>query len=200
MINLDKSLFSIDAAGGTPTLGSLLIAEPFLREPHFNHAVITLVDYAPGQSAMGIVMNHLTCHSLQSLLAEVTVKEPIPVYCGGPMSNDRLLYIHTLGDIIADSKQIAPGLYLGGDFAEVIRYVNSGYLTEGFIRFFIGYSGWSPLQLEEELDNKVWAVAHTEDMSALLTDCDDAYWHRYVRSLGPDFSHWKYHPQNPQSN
>lgn len=200
MIDFDKRLFSIDPAGGTPSVGSLLISEPFLKEEYFHHSVITLVDYAPGQPAMGVVMNRRTTFLLQSLLAEVTRSEPVPVYCGGPMSADRLFYLHTLGELIPQSRQITHGLYIGGDFNEVVRYINSNFELDGFIRFFVGYSGWNRLQLEEELDNKVWAVAETTDFPALLTGEEDAYWHRYVRRLGPRFRGWLYHPSNPHAN
>lgn len=200
MIDFDKTLFSIDSAGGTPKIGSLLISEPFLREDYFHHSVITLVDYEPGHTAMGVVMNRLTAFTLQGLLAEVTRRDPIPVFCGGPMSSDRLYYLHTLGDIIPDSRPVADGLFLGGDFSEMIRYVNSGFQIEGYVRFFVGYSGWSRLQLEEELKNKVWAVADTHDFQTLLSGNEDSYWHRYVRSLGAQFKGWLFHPRNPHAN
>ena len=80
------------------------------------------------------------------------------------------------------------------------QYVNTGYPLEGFIRFFIGYSGWSREQLDEELESKVWAVAGCEDHHKLLTGAHDSYWHRYVKSLGTDFRGWLYHPHNPHCN
>ena len=63
--------------------------------------------------------------------------ESIPVFLGGPVSDDRLFYIHNLGpDIISDCDEYFPGLYAGGSFRDVLNYVNSGYPVDGRIRFY----------------------------------------------------------------
>jgi len=200
MIDFDKSIFNIDIPGRKPSVGSLLVSEPFLKENYFNHSVICIADYAPDSTAMGIVLNRQTAYTLQKLVSEATLKEPVPVFCGGPMAYDRLFFLHTLGDIIPDSRQIADGLYVGGDFKSIMNYVNLGYPIEGYVRFFVGYSGWSRLQLDEEINNNVWAVTDSADYSALLTGSEDSYWHRYVRQLGKDYRGWRYHPRNPHAN
>lgn len=200
MIDYDNVLFNIDIASGMPHPGALLIAEPFLKDEHFAHAVICLVEYSIGGTAMGIVMNRNTAYTLQGLVQGITREKDIPVYCGGPMSCDRLYFVHTLGDIIPDSREITPGLYIGGDFQAMLSYVNSGYPIEGYIRFFIGYSGWSREQLDEELNKRVWAVTEITDSHQLLTSTEDTYWHRAVRHMGKSFRGWRFHPQNPQAN
>lgn len=202
MINFDSLLFNIDISGRLPRPGSLLVAEPFLRERYFNHAVIGLVEYAPGSSAMGVVMNRSTGHALQSLIGGVTVEKPIDVYCGGPLACDRLYFLHSLGDIIPDSAQIADsGLYIGGDYSAMLDYVNSGYPIDGCMRFFIGYSGWEERQLDDELKKNVWAVTDIPGSpSQALTGADNAYWHRVVRAMGPSYRGWLYHSDNIHDN
>ena len=110
MKDLDQFLNRIDLPRINPSSGALLVAEPFLRESYFNHAVIYLVDYGDGESSMGIVMNKTTNYLLSDLLNNVTRREPVPVYCGGPLSGDRLYFIHRLGDIIPGAKHIADGM------------------------------------------------------------------------------------------
>lgn len=84
---------------------------------------------------------------------------------------------------------------------EAVReYVNLGYPLEGYLRFFLGYSGWSRLQLDEEISNRVWAVTESTDYSSMLTGSEDPYWHRYVRMLGKRFRGWRFHPRNPHAN
>lgn len=200
MIDYDNMLFNIDIASGMPHPGAILVAEPFLREEYFAHAVICLVDYGLEESSMGVVLNRSTAYTLQGLVQGVTRREDIPVFCGGPMSCDRLYYLHTLGQFIPDSRQVSPGLYIGGDFNAMLDYVNSGLGIEGRIRFFIGYSGWSPRQLDEELRNRVWAVTDPRDPKELLFGSEDTYWHRNVRLLGHRFRGWRYHPLNPHAN
>lgn len=200
MLDFDSLLFNIDISSKVARPGSLLVAEPFLRDNYFSHSVIWLVDYAIGKSAMGIVLNHPTGYTLQQLLGEITATEPIPVFCGGPMSCDRLYFVHTLGSIIPEARHIGGDLYIGGNFADMIAYVNSGYPTTGHIRFFLGYSGWETGQLDEELHKNVWAVAEIPDSSEALTSGGDPYWHSIVRSMGAPFRGWRYHPQNLHAN
>lgn len=202
MADKTSFLFDISQAGGTPLPGSLLIAEPFLRESYFNHGVICLVDHGPGRSTMGLVLNRLTPHSLTSLIDGLPEELAVPVFCGGPMSADRLFFLHTLGpEIIPGASRIRGDLWIGGDFEAVKSYLAAGYPIEGHIRFFIGYSGWDDGQLSAELHKKVWAVAEpADDASLLLTGAEDSFWHNAVRSLGPSFRGWLYHPLNPRAN
>lgn len=200
---LDNFLFNIDISSTLrPENGSLLVAEPFLKDFHFKHSVITMVDCRPGQTAMGVVMNHKTAHRLDRLVPSVKLPEDIPVFCGGPMSVDRLFYLHTLGsEIIADAREVAPGLFVGGEFKDMLDYVAAGYPIDGHVRFFVGYSGWDAGQLDTELNNKVWAVGTLPSpIDSLLTSSADKYWHREVRRLGDDYRPWLYHPANPSIN
>lgn len=200
MTNYDELLFNIKIASASPVPGSVLVAEPFLRDQHFLHSVILLVDYAHAAPSMGVVLNRLTAYTLQGLLSGVRRSESVPVFCGGPMSYDRLFFIHTLGTAIPGAREVSPGIFIGGDMDSMLDYVNSGYPLEGFVRFFIGYSGWSPYQLDEELNDHVWAVTSPPTPSSLLDGSEDRYWHRFVRYLGSSFRGWLYHPQNPLSN
>ena len=54
--NLDDSLFRIDLPTRSPSAGVLLVAEPFLREEYFNHAVITLVEHGAGNHPWGLCL------------------------------------------------------------------------------------------------------------------------------------------------
>ncbi len=198
--DLDTSLFSIKHPTGKPAAGSLLIAEPFLREEYFNHGVISLIEYERGKSAMGLVLNKPTGYTLGEAIEGIDDEVDIPIHCGGPMSTDRLFYLHTLGHVFDGVKEISPGLYLGGDFDQVKSYVNMGLDTDGKIRFFVGYSGWDAMQLEDEIDKYVWAVAPPPIPDALFGNDGDKMWHEAVRKLGARYRNWLYHPANPHLN
>ncbi len=194
-------LFDIDISTGVePGVGTLLVAEPFLKESYFNHAVVVLVDYEPPVSAMGVVINNPTEYKLQEVVDGVKVKDPIPVYCGGPVGSDRLYFMHTLGDLIPETRRVGDNLWLGGDFDTLFGIINDGYDVEGHIRFFMGYSGWSPGQLEEEVSKRVWAVSPMVSGRELLRGDGDSVWHDCVRRLGPGFRGWLYHPRNLMAN
>lgn len=158
MKDLDNTLFGIDISTPAPREGSLLVAEPFLSDEYFNHAVITLIDYAPGANTMGIVMNRTSGYTLGQMVEGFDDGIDIPVFIGGPMSRNRMFYIHRLGELFSGSVEILPGLWIGGNYEQVLQYIRDGYPADDLIRFFIGYSGWDKGQLEEEIRQHVWAV------------------------------------------
>lgn len=200
MIDYDNELFNIKISGEAPQQGSLLVAEPFLKDEHFAHSVICLIEYSHTGTAMGIVLNRQTQYKLGELVNNVNTKSDIPIFCGGPMSHNRLYFIHRLGNLIPDSREIAKGLYIGGNFDAITEYINDGMPVEGMIRFFVGYSGWDRNQLDEELSQNVWAVTKIPDLKTILTGSEDVFWHRMVRSMGHKYRGWLYHPANPQWN
>lgn len=200
MCDINSAIFNINLSTAKPETGSLLVAEPFLREEYFNHAVICLVDHEEGKSTMGLVLNRDTGYTLGDIIDEIETDNEIPIFCGGPMSPDRLFYIHTLGSLFPGSRKISDELYIGGDFEEIMKYINNGYPTDGFIRFFIGYSGWDAGQLESEMSNHVWAVTNLPQRRHILRGSEDSYWHRTVRGMGEKFRGWLYHPMDIHAN
>lgn len=200
MKDLDKTLFGIDISTPMPHEGSLLVSEPFLDDNYFSHAVITLVDYTPGRSAMGMVMNRTSGYTLGQMIEGFDDDVDIPVYIGGPMSRNRMFYIHRLGNLFNDSVEIIPGLWIGGDYNQVLQYIREGYPADNLIRFFIGYSGWDGNQLEDEIRDHVWAVTTPMSPQQMLTGANDTYWHKVVRRMGPRYRGWQLQPMFPNAN
>lgn len=202
MKGLDTSFFNPVTVKRQVREGDLLIAQPFLDEAWFRRGVISLIDYDRTEGATGVVLNNSMNYVLSDVLEGVATSTDVPVYCGGPMSQDRLYFIHTLGErILPGARQYSPALYIGGDFDAAIQYVNEGYPTEGILRFFIGYSGWAPGQLESEIEQDTWATADApDDPQSLLTGEGAAYWHRAVRSMGEPYRSWRMIPDTSYSN
>ncbi len=204
MPTINSLLFNIGiSTGDRPQAGSLLVAEPFLSEQFFHHGVVLLVDTddETDHTAMGVVLNIPVGATLHDALPDSgRAARDIPLYCGGPLSHDRLYFIHRLGPLIPDSRLLKDDLYVGGDFEAVMEYIEQGGKVDGMIRFFVGYSGWSRGQLDDEIANGVWAVASWTDPRQILTGADNAFWHRCVRSLGPAYRGWLYHPRDLRAN
>ncbi len=202
MKDFTAQIFRVKSNSQLPIVGGLLVAEPFLREGYFNHGVVSLIDYVPSEGATGVVMNNRTEYKLDELLDGVDRGGDIPVFCGGPLGLDRLYFLHTLGsDIIPGARPYSEGLYVGGDFDAVISYVNAGYPLDGAVRFFIGYSSWAEGQLEREIRREKWALSPApSNPSDLFQGVGDRYWHRTVRSLGPEYRSWTLLPRNVSAN
>jgi len=202
MRNIDTSFFKIITEKMPVKSGTLLIAEPFLGETWFNRSVVSLIDHSDKDGTTGVVLNHPIVSTLNEVLDGVSDKYPIKVYCGGPLGQDRLYFVHTLGDkVIPNARCYAPGLWLGGDFGAAISYINEGYPTDGLIRFFIGYSGWVAGQLAGEITENTWAIQDdVEAVPNILEGDGDAYWHKVVRTLGRHYRLWQLLPKDVKWN
>ena len=121
MKDLDNSIFNIKIDSKGPYQGAILVSEPFLSDEYFNHAVISLVDYTPGKKAMGIVLNRTSGYTLGQIIEGFDDNVDIPIFLGGPLSRNRLFYIHCLGNIFSGAIEIQPGLWIGGDYNQVLQ-------------------------------------------------------------------------------
>ena len=100
---------------------------------------------------MGFVLNKKTDLIVNSFFKEFAEFPEIPIYLGGPVSPNRLFFIHSLGDnIIPDALKINDYLYFDGDFNALKRYILNGHPIDGKVKFFLGYSGWTEGQLNHE--------------------------------------------------
>lgn len=208
MKDLTSRLFQVPTGTATmPAAGQQLISAPFVHDDLFRHGVLTIIDYDSHDGATGVVMGSRTGYTLSDLLDGIDDEFDIPVYCGGPEGQDRLYFVHNLGnDIVPGARPCGGGLYVGGDFDTIMEYINDGYPTEGSIRFFVGYCTWEPGQLEQELRSGYWAPttrtanANPAATSHLFSTEADALWHAAVRTLGEDFRPWSLIPRNPVCN
>ena len=67
------------------------------------------------------------------------------------------------------------------------------------VRFFLGYSGWEPGQLEDEIKENSWLVADIPQ-DELMTIDENEMWVESVRSMGGKYSMWENFPENPSLN
>ena len=90
--------------------------------------------------------------------------------------------------------------FWGGDFDATIALINKGIITPRDIRFFLGYSGWSSLQLDQELDSKSWIVVKNHYESEIIEKSSNSFWKEKMMELGGDYLLWSNAPENPSLN
>ena len=165
-----KNIFKITHNDVLPIQGSILIAEPFLQDAYFQRSVVLLIEHTE-HGSMGFVLNKKTDLIVNSFFKEFAEFPEIPIYLGGPVSPNRLFFIHSLGDnIIPDALKINDYLYFDGDFNALKRYILNGHPIDGKVKFFLGYSGWTEGQLNHEIKRNSWAVSHITTDNILSAD------------------------------
>jgi putative transcriptional regulator len=160
--------------------GKFLVARHSLRDPHFSHSVILLLQHGP-EGAFGLVVNRPA--RIEGL--------PFPVFAGGPCGSQGLLLLHGHEEWAETEDgqiegQVAPGILLGD--ATCLKRLDD--LPDGFpgrFRMFAGYAGWGPGQLENEMNAGAWAVAPATGELLFGTPVHDL-WDRLVPPAIPQFS------------
>lgn len=181
-----------------PKKGHLLIAEPsIMGDMSFNRSVILLSDHTT-EGSIGFILNKPLEYKLKDLVPES--KSNFQVYNGGPVEQDNLYFIHKVPELIPGSIEISLGIFWGGDFDTVLELMQANKIDNSQIVFFLGYSGWEPLQLEEELENNSWVISENKYQQELISKCGDSFWKENMITLGGEYSIWSNAPEDPSFN
>jgi len=181
-----------------PKKGDLLIAEPsIIGDISFNRSVILLADYNK-EGSIGFILNKPLDYALKDLVPNTQCE--FGIYNGGPVEQDNLYFIHKTPNLIPNSIEISQGIFWGGDFDIVLDLLENNTINESDIRFFLGYSGWEPNQLENELLTNAWVVTKNIYNEELIEKCCESFWKEKMLEFGGDYSIWSNAPENPSYN
>lgn len=186
----------------SPAQGKILISEPFLKDFYFKRSIVLLAEHNE-DGTFGLVLNKPTTIKISEIINDdsfqVSEDFDCNVFLGGPVKTDSLFFIHTRNDLIENCIKIIDGLFWGGDIKLVNHLIENNILTKNDIRFYIGYSGWEPKQLDQELREHSWVVANT-NADFLLKNPPEHLWKNAVKLLGKEYADWVNYPIDPQLN
>jgi putative transcriptional regulator len=177
--------------------GEILIADPFLRDPNFMRTVVFICEHQDSGS-FGFVLNKKYEQDLGDLIADLE-GNTFPVYYGGPVQLDTVHFLHQRPELISGGLEVTDGIFWGGDFSDVAELLKENRLREIDIRFFIGYSGWSEGQLDEEMKTKSWITSKATRPLIFPKNIDDT-WKVALRQLGGEYEQMVNYPIDPQLN
>lgn len=180
-----------------PDKGRLLISEPFMGDHYFGRSVILIGEHNE-EGSFGVVLNKAIEASFNDVLKGFPPMDA-KIYLGGPVDTTSSFYIHTLGDRIEDSLEIAKGLYWGGDIETIKEMILLKQFNSNNIRFFIGYSGWGANQLDMELKKNSWVV-HKKVNNSILNYPIKNMWSGMLEEMGPNYKYWSKFPIDPNMN
>lgn len=165
--------------------GDFLIAEPFMLDPGFRRSAILLCDHGIDGS-VGFIMNKPIDIDISRLLPDFPDFK-LKAFYGGPVATDTIHYIHKAGDIIDDSIYIADDIYWGGSFEQIKIMIEKGLIGDDDIMFFVGYSGWSQGQLQEEITIGSW-IKTKYDLNYVFNNVKSNLWKLLLQDKGSTFA------------
>lgn len=181
-----------------PGCGKLLISEPSLRDFYFNRSVVLLTEHSEAEGTVGLILNKPIHLKLSEVVKEFPDND-FPLFLGGPVHPERLFYLHTLGDSVPGSIEVIKGLYWGGDIQKLMEMIELNLVGPGEVRFFIGYSGWDPKQLDRELEESSWIVTQC-CTKTIMERTPERLWGNMLKELGNDYAIWANFPADPMLN
>lgn len=194
----------MDHTGSEPKAGRLLVATPMLGDPNFKRAVVLIVEHEDVQGTLGVVLNRPTEVSVGEVLQQWTelTTEPSVVFSGGPVAPGSALALalipgndEPLGWRALDG---APALARLGllDLDTPPRLLAPAISS---LRVYAGYAGWSPGQLEAEIEEGAWYVLAAQP-GDVFAAAPGRLWHQVLRRQEGDLAFLATYPDDPTMN
>lgn len=172
--------------------GQLLLAMPTVGDPRFYKAVIFIAAH-DSKGAMGIVINHpVPGLNFQRLLEQFDITPDgnaddaamkAPVMAGGPVETMRGFLLHTREFVTNDTISVNRHFSVSGTIAS-LKACAGGRGPQHFV-FALGYAGWDPGQMEQELQDNAWLTTPATEEIVFHTE-PDLMWERAMAQIGID--------------
>jgi putative transcriptional regulator len=158
--------------------GHLLLADPSLRESTFRRAVILLAEHQSSQGAFGLILNHPTGKTVGDFLHgdDFAPLMKLAVHEGGPVARDQLTFSSFWW-----SKKLGLRWAIRISAKDAVAHAHR---PGRIVRAFVGYSGWTAGQLENELRRNSW-IATRPPPDLLGHEHDPSLWFELLRHLSP---------------
>ena len=179
--------------------GQLLVAMPRMTDKRFARSVIYMCAHSE-EGAMGLIINqradHITAPDLLARLGIETRSQDdeitgdvlsLSIQVGGPVETGRGFVLHS-GDYFAEDSTLAieSGICLTATI-DILKAIAAGQGPDKAL-LALGYAGWSPGQLESEIQANGWLSCPADPDLVFGTDLDRKY-ARAMAKIGINLSH-----------
>jgi len=146
-----------------------LIAMPSTQDPMFGGSVVYLCEHNE-HGAMGVIINKPTEMNIETLLDRIDIKVDLTrqirqetkklVMFGGPVQDDRGFVLHAPGASFTSTMEICDSIAFTTS-RDILDAVAQGRGPHQLL-VSVGYAGWGPGQLEEEMMKNGWLTVQAE--------------------------------------
>lgn len=172
--------------------GHLLIATSVVQDSCFARSVIYMCAHNES-GAMGIIVNYPVENiGIRDIFEQLDIDSQhatrdIPIHFGGPVEANRGFVVHSSDYGTQDSLISKDGIAVTASISILEQLAQGNGPTQGML--VLGYAGWSPGQLEAEIEGGSWIVVPAS--TALVFDSNnESKWNLAISSLGFDMGHF----------
>ncbi len=174
--------------------GKILISTPDGSIDIFSRSVVLIIDHDE-HGTLGLILNK---KSQSGDILEV-FGQRIQVYEGGPVEDDKFFFIVKGPKITEDFSVINEEFYGTDDREAVMQALLTGRLSVEDVKVFAGCSSWAPMQLESEIQEKIWTVVDVYNLDYTIPN-DQSLWKNIMQNLGGEFLLWANAPEDVSMN
>lgn len=176
------------AKNKAPSLaGKLLVAMPSIDDENFRNATIFMCAHDE-KGAMGLIVNdQMPNIDFEQLLIKLKIDHgdgrtvKMPVLRGGPLDSSRGFVLHSKDFNRKDTIDVNDKYSVTGTM-DALKAIAEGSGPDDAI-FMLGYSGWEPGQLEEELKENSWIIVDPDD-EIIFNTTPDKVWRKALSKIG----------------
>ncbi|EPX85090.1 Putative transcriptional regulator [Rubellimicrobium thermophilum DSM 16684] len=176
--------------------GQILIAMPTMGDPRFARSVVYLCAHSP-EGAMGLIVNKPRPDlRLADLLDRLGIPHvprrsegggglrDIRVHFGGPVEETRGFVLHSSDYAAAEGTlRIDDRVSMTATLDVLRRIAEGGGPRDSMLA--LGYAGWGPGQLEDEIARNAWLTAPARP-ELLWSRANEHKWHAALKAIGID--------------
>lgn len=169
--------------------GQILIAMPGMQDPRFHRTVVYLCAHS-SDGAMGLIVNKpADTLSLRDLFERLDIETEAPVAgarvrFGGPVETGRGFVLHS-ADYFSEQATVKVDQTTSMTATVDILHAMAQDRGPAEAMVALGYAGWSPGQLESEIQANAWLVCQP-DAELLFGEGNAGKWDRAMAKLGID--------------
>ena len=168
-----------------PLAPVLLLSMPQMMDPNFTRTVILLAEYSQ-RGAFGLVVNRRMAEPACDVVRPeppMDIQKDVHLFVGGPVEPHRAWVLTARRELDDQALEIVDGVYLSAA-PDLIRQALAS-TPDPRTRLVIGYAGWGPGQLDDELAASAWLMAPVEADIVFETPVE-RMWETAIRRLGAE--------------
>ena len=169
--------------------GRLLIAMPGMGDPRFEKSVVFVCAHSD-DGALGLIVNKPSPEiRFGDLLEQLEIPRggrtrEIKVHFGGPVEHGRGFVLHS-ADYASDASTLVVDPRFGMTATlDILQEIAEGNGPSSAL-LALGYAGWGPGQLEEEIQENGWLICDASN-EIVFGKSDEGKWNAALASIGVD--------------